>query len=311
MFTSRGIVKAVDNVSLEIDRGEAIALVGESGCGKTMTALSISRLLPPTARIVSGEIVFNGQDLVSLAEEQVQEVRGRMISIVFQDPMTFLNPVMKIGDQIAEGIEIHEPSVRKDEIEERAIGLLERVGMPYPHKVRDMYPHQLSGGMRQRVMIAIALSCNPALVIADEPTTALDVTIQAQLLSLLQRLIKERQTSLLLISHDLGIVAQTCNRAYIMYAGRIVEHGDIYSIFEDPKHPYTTGLLRSVLSIDQFKEELYTIEGTVPNLLNPPTGCRFHPRCSFARDVCSKIEPALLPVGNEHYAACLLYGDKR
>lgn len=309
-YTSRGVVRAVDRVNLAIRKGEAVGLVGESGCGKTMTAFSVMRLVPSPGKIVGGEIWFgngNGrQDLTKVSEEQMMEVRGEKISMVFQDPMTYLNPVMRIHDQIAEAIVLHQ-KVSRNEARKKAIELLEKVRIPIPSTVADYYPHQLSGGMRQRALIAMAISCNPELLIADEPTTALDVTVQAQVLELIKQLKREMDMALMLITHDLGIVADTCDRVCVMYAGQIVEEGEVHGIYRQPKHPYTSGLLRSTLSIDEFKENLVTIEGIVPDLTSPPRGCRFHPRCSQASDQCRETEPPLFELTGRAKVSCWLY----
>jgi oligopeptide/dipeptide ABC transporter ATP-binding protein len=307
LYTSAGIVRAVDDVSLEIRRGQSVGLVGESGCGKTMTALSIMRLLPTPAKIVEGRVFLEGVDLATLAEDQMRDVRGARISMVFQDPMTFLDPVMMAGRQIAETIKRHQKA-SDSEIEEKVVTLLGKVGIPSPSTVKNYYPHQLSGGMRQRILIAMAISCNPSLLIADEPTTALDVTVQAQILILIRNLVKELNASLLLITHDLGLVAEICDTVYVMYAGKIVEYGDVYSVLEAPRHPYSVGLLKSVLSIDEFKKELSTIEGVVPNLVNPPSGCRFHPRCPHAMEICHKKEPPRLDPSEKQGVSCFLFG---
>lgn len=297
--TGLGIVRAVDGVSLRVFKGEAVGLVGESGCGKTMTAHSIMRLVPAPGVIEGGRLWFGGRDLLQLSDHDMREIRGREISMIFQDPMTYLNPVMKIGKQIAEVM----PGSREASV----IGLLESVGIPEPGRVANQYPHELSGGMRQRVLIAIAMANDPALLIADEPTTALDVTIQAQILDLIETIQKEKGTSLLLITHDLGIVAELCARVYVMYAGKIVEAGDVFSIFEEPLHPYTQGLLRSSLSIAEFREHLETLEGTVPNLLDPPRGCRFHPRCPVALPICREKEPRLSRGEGGREVSCWLF----
>jgi len=307
-YTSYGIVKAVDGVSLEINKGEVVGIVGESGSGKSITALSIMRLVPsPPGKIVQGKIFYKGSDILSLSEKEMVSIRGKEISMVFQDPLTFLNPVLKVEDQIAEAITTHQGKT-KNEAKKEVIEVLKMVRIPSPSEVAKSYPHQLSGGMRQRVLIAIAISCNPSILIADEPTTALDVTIQAQILELIKELRKELDTSMILITHDLGIVAEVCDRVYVMYAGKIVEHADVYRIFEDPLHPYTSGLLRSALSIDQFSKELYTLEGNVPNLVNPPSGCLFHPRCAYAKEICREKSP-VLQIKGEHTVACWLYKE--
>lgn len=303
-------MKAVDGVSFGIDKGEALGLVGESGCGKTMTAFSIMGLVPSPGRIVGGEIWFSygdgRKDLTKTSEEEMRKIRGGKISMVFQDPMTYLNPVMKICDQIAEAIVLHQ-ELPKDQARRKAIDLLERVRIPIPSTVAQYYPHELSGGMRQRGLIAMAISCNPDLLIADEPTTALDVTVQAQVLELIKQLKNEMNMALMLITHDLGIVADTCDRVCVMYAGRIVEEGDVYDIYREPKHPYTMGLLKSTLSIDEFKETLVTIEGTVPDLTNLPPGCRFRPRCSQISDRCREAAPPMVEVKKGHRVSCWRY----
>ncbi len=305
-YLSQGPVKAVDGIDLSIPRQKAVGLVGESGCGKSATALSIVRLLPsPPSKVLDGEIRFKGKDLLKLSEKELRKIRGKEIAIVFQDPMTFLNPVLKIGDQIGETILEHQ-FVKKGEVREKIVELLERVGIPGARDVVDYYPHQLSGGMRQRVLIAMALSCNPSLVIMDEPTTALDVTIQRQILELIKRLIEDYDTSLMLITHDLGIVAEICDIIYIMYAGRIVEQADVYTIFEAAKHPYTRGLLASALSIEEHREELVGLDGSVPDLMAPPPGCKFHPRCSYAKDICREEEPPLMELESGHFVRCWL-----
>ncbi len=299
-YTSTGVLRAVDGVNLRIGEKEAVGLVGESGCGKTMTAFSVMRLVPRPGKIVDGEIRLRGRNMLKFTEAEMRKVRGKDVSMVFQDPATFLNPVMKIKDQILEAIYLHEESKNPDQV----IRQLKDVRMPSPSEVANYYPHMLSGGMRQRVIIAIALSCNPSLLIADEPTTALDVTVQAQIMNLMSDLIREHGTSLLLITHDLGIVAELCERVYVMYAGKIVESADVFELFEKALHPYTQGLLKCVLSIDEFKEELVTIEGTVPSLINPPSGCRFHPRCTQARTICRQQEPSFIEIEPRHYLAC-------
>ena len=307
-YTSMGIVKAVDDVDLRIDNGRSVGLVGESGCGKTMTALSIMRLVPRPGRIISGKILFKDRNLLDLGEKEMRDIRGKQISMVFQDPMTYLNPVMKVKDQIAEVILLHQSESKRKAKEKKVIEVLKKVRIPSPSKVAEYYPHQLSGGMRQRILIAMALSCNPALLIADEPTTALDVTVQAQVLNLIKDLKKETGISLLLITHDLGIVADICDEVNVMYAGKIVEHADVFKLYENPLHPYTQGLLSSALSIDEFKETLTTIEGSVPDLINPPQGCRFNPRCKLARDNCRQKVPLPIEIELGHTVSCCLYG---
>ena len=308
-FTRAGVVKAVDAVSFAIPRGSTLALVGESGSGKSVTSLSILRLVPPPGKIVDGEINFNGRDLMKLDSEAMRRLRGREIAMIFQDPMSSLNPVYTAGDQIAEAIQLHENLPRK-RAWAKAVEMMERVKIPDASRRASDYPHQLSGGMRQRVMIAMALSCNPKLLIADEPTTALDVTIQAEILELLRGLKDDFDLSMLLITHDLGVVAETADRVAVMYAGRIVEEAPDRAIFHNPKHPYTEGLLHSVprLTEEGLKlRRLATIEGTVPSLLDLPAGCKFAPRCSYVIDECRVREPALLEVTAEHSSRCIRF----
>jgi oligopeptide/dipeptide ABC transporter ATP-binding protein len=307
--TREGIVQAVDGVSLKIDRGETLAVVGESGSGKSVLALSIMQLVPPPGRIVSGEIIFGGQNLLDLDPDAMRRLRGRRIAMIFQDPMTSLNPVYTVGDQIAEAVRLHQGLSRK-QAWAKAVEMMDRVRIPDAARRAADYPHHLSGGMRQRVMIAMALSCDPELLIADEPTTALDVTIQAGILDLLARLKEEFDISLLLITHDLGVVAQTADRVAVMYAGRIVESGAVRDIFHNPGHPYTEGLLLSAPRLTEAgarQGRLRTIEGTVPNLLNLPPGCAFAPRCSLRRDDCSRGDIPLLPAGPGHESRCILW----
>ena len=307
--TSTGIVRAVDGVNLFIDKKETVGLVGESGCGKTITGFSILRLVPNPGRIKEGKVTFEGKNLLELSDREMQAVRGKSISIVFQDPMTYLNPVMKIGNQIAEVVLRHQ-RVEREEARRIVLEALQRVRMPNPSNIFDYYPHQLSGGMRQRALIAMALSCKPSLLIADEPTTALDVTVQMQILDLIKKIKNELATSLLLITHDFGIVSEICDRVYVMYAGKIVESGDVFTLYENPKHPYTSGLMGCVLSPREYKEVLPTIGGFVPNLADPPPGCRFHPRCPHAMPICNK-EPPPIEIERQHMAACWLYAQER
>lgn len=303
--TLRGPVKAVDNVSFRVRKGEALGLAGESGCGKTTVALSILKILPPAGRIVGGEMLFKGKDLVKLREEQIQKVRWKEISIVFQGAMNALNPLFKVGDQIAEAILTHESKVNKKRAQERAKKMLETVGIQ-PSRAKD-YPHEFSGGMRQRALIAMALACNPELLIADEPGTALDVIVQAQVLKLMSELKTKLNLSMILITHDLSIIAELCEKAAIMYAGKIVEQGDITAIFKKPFHPYTQGLMNAFPVIKESKRRMISIPGSPPDLLLPPNGCRFHPRCSQAMDICIAKEPIPVKVGKEeHYVACHL-----
>ena len=308
--TDRGTVRAVDDVSFDVPEGSTVCVVGESGCGKSVTSLSIMRLLPsPPGRIESGEILFRGQNLLALSEREMRAIRGKKISMIFQEPMTSLNPVYTVGSQIIEAIRLHEPCSRS-EARKRAIDMLELVGIPSPETRVDAYPHQLSGGMRQRVMIAMALACQPDLLIADEPTTALDVTIQAQILDLLVRLQKKLGMSIILITHDLGIVAEIADHVVVMYAGRVVEQGSVADIFARPKHPYTRGLLRSVPPIGRPRGDarrptrLPTIEGVVPDLAKLPKGCRFEERCDEREARCREEEPSLVPAGEGRLSRC-------
>ncbi|MCG0239108.1 MAG: ABC transporter ATP-binding protein [Firmicutes bacterium] len=309
-YTEDGVMPAVDGVSLYIRRGETLGVVGESGCGKSVTSLSIMRLIPsPPGKIVEGEILFEGRDLLKLPEPEMRKIRGNEISMIFQEPMTSLNPVFTVGDQIAEAIMLHQ-GLNYKEAMAKAVEMLRLVGIPAPEKrVRD-YPHQMSGGMRQRVMIAMALSCNPKLLIADEPTTALDVTIQAQILDLMRKLKKELGMAIMLITHDLGVVAEMCERVVVMYAGKVVEEADVVSLFKQPLHPYTEGLLQSIPRLDEDRERLHVIEGVVPNPLNMPQGCRFHPRCPYAIDKCREVEPPLEPVGDGRMVACHVAAER-
>jgi len=302
-LTRKGEVKAVDGVSFNVAQGEVFGLAGESGCGKTTTALSIMKLVPPPGRIVNGKIIFDGKDLVQTSEDEMRDIRWKKISIVFQGAMNALNPVLTVGKQIAEAILAHE-DVTKDEAWKRAEYLLSLVGIG-GERAKD-YPHQFSGGMRQRVMIAMALACNPKLIIADEPVTALDVIVQRQVLTTIKDLQKKLNLSMILITHDLSVIAQTCDRVAIMYAGKIVEQADVTSIFQRPIHPYTKALIRSFPSIRGSKRSLTSIPGAPPNLLNPPTGCRFHPRCPCSTPICRKEEPMLVEAEKGHLVACHL-----
>jgi oligopeptide/dipeptide ABC transporter ATP-binding protein len=302
---------AVDGVSLTLAAGEVLGVVGESGCGKSLTALSILGLVPkPTGRIQGGQILFNGKDLAQANEVEMNRIRGKDIAMIFQEPMTALNPVFKVGEQIAETIRVHE-GVSRQVARQRALELLERVGMSNPKQRIDQYPHELSGGMRQRVMIAIALACRPKILIADEPTTALDVTIQAQILALLKELQQEFGMAMMLITHDLGVVAQVADRVAVMYAGRFVEEGSTIEVFEQPAHPYTRSLLTSIPSLDQEYSRLQTIQGMVPSLANLPSGCRFHPRCPDARAQCAQYTPRNMTIAPSHRAACLALNGYR
>jgi len=303
-FSDTRVARALDGVSYEVRKGETVCLVGESGCGKTVSALTILRILPqPPGRIVGGTISFNGQNLLDLDEEEMQKIRGRRIAMIFQEPMTSLNPVFTIEEQIGESILVHE-KVDPEEARQRCIQLLKDVGIPSPEERLKDYPHQLSGGQRQRVMIAMALACHPDLVIADEPTTALDVTIQAQILNLFRELKRKREMSLLYITHDLGVVANIADRVYVMYAGVIAEQGDVAHIFHDPRHPYTQGLLASLPSRAKRGKILHSIPGTVPNPAYKPEGCPFHPRCPFAIETCRIQFPEMCDYGGGHLSRC-------
>ena len=360
-YTYAGVVRALEGIDLDICKGETIGLVGETGCGKSVTSLSIMRLVPdPPGRIVGGEIIFKGEDLLKKSEEEMQRIRGSQITMVFQDPMTFINPVLTVGDQVSEVITLHQDLAREavqtkmDELQEkigqidpsspdrqrlmervkeleamrdnppkpskgeikkaamhRTIEMLKLVQLPNPEEVARQYPHELSGGMRQRVIIAMALSCNPDLLIADEPTTSLDVTIQAQILALLSELKKKIGASVLIITHDMGIVAETCDRVGVMYAGNIVEVSETEALFKKSLHPYTQGLLRAIPKLHEDVKNLEIIPGSVPNLIYPPSGCRFHPRCPFRMEICDKEFPPLLEVDPGHSVACYLYPEKK
>jgi oligopeptide/dipeptide ABC transporter ATP-binding protein len=301
---ARGVVRAVDGASFRVRQGEALGLVGESGCGKTMALRAIIGLLPARGRITGGQVIFGGLDLAGVGAQRLREIRGRSIAMVFQEPMTALNPVVRVGEQIAE-----EPRVRaglgRRAARARALELMRLVGIPDPTRRYAAYPHELSGGLRQRVMIAIALSGDPKLVLCDEPTTALDVTIQDQILTLLRSLQERLGTSLVFVSHDLAVVAQTCQRVAVMYAGQVVEAGPVETVFREPRHPYTLSLLRSVPDFDNVRDRLATIPGSPPDLANPPTGCRFHPRCPLVRDDCIAGDFPLRPLSGDRATACI------
>jgi oligopeptide/dipeptide ABC transporter ATP-binding protein len=309
-FTEDGVVKAVDGVDFDVRRGEVLGLVGESGCGKSVTSFSIMRLISMPGRIVDGKITFDGQNLLTLPESEMTHIRGNRISMIFQQPTGCLNPVFKVGDQIAEVLDIHQ-SLGKTAGWERAIELMQMVGIPEPEKRAHAYPHELSGGQAQRVMIAMALACIPELLIADEPTTALDVTIQAQILDLMRDLRTKMDTSIILITHDLGVVAEMVDRVAVMYAGRIIEQADVLTLFRDARHPYTQGLIASVPIMGVVQGELDTIPGSVPNLIDLPPGCKFAPRCRARIEnnllSCTEEEPALKPVAPGHTVSCWLY----
>lgn len=308
-ITLRGAVKAVDGVSFKVKKAEAMGLAGESGCGKSTIALSLLRILPSGGKIVGGSILYKGRDIVSLEEEDVRlDIRWKEIAIVFQGAMNALNPVYSVSDQIVEAIALHEKGTRPAEARERAIKLFELVGVD-PSRL-DNYPHELSGGMRQRAMIAMALACNPSLLIADEPSTALDVIVAAQVLKLMKELKERLELGMILITHDLSIIAETCESVAIMYAGGIVEYGNIVDVFKRPVHPYTQGLIAAFPDIKAQRTRMSSIEGSPPDLLNPPSGCKFHPRCQYAMDICRKKKPESVSVGKDHVAACWLVGKK-
>lgn len=299
-----GEVTAVTGVSFFVKEGETLGVVGESGCGKSITSLSIMRLLPnPPGRISEGSIQFNGQNLLHLSDQEMREIRGNQISMIFQEPMTSLNPVIRIGKQIEEALLLHR-NISKKEAKNEAITMLGKVGIARPLDILKEFPHQLSGGMRQRIMIAMALICKPKLLIADEPTTALDVTIQAQILDLMSRMKQETSTSILLITHDLGIVAEMCDRVIVMYAGQVVEETDVVELFTNPKHPYTKGLLESIPQLERKLKRLQSISGHVPPLNDMPTGCRFAPRCQYAMEKCITDAPDLFLIAEGHSSRC-------
>ena len=310
-YTDAGVAKAVDGISFDLEAGKTLALVGESGCGKSVTALSVLRLIPePPGRILEGEVLFGGRDLLKAPEAGMRRIRGNDISMIFQEPMTSMNPVFRVGRQIAAVLQLHQ-GVSKEDARGRVIELLDRVGIPAPEERVDDYPHQMSGGMLQRVMIAMALACNPKVLIADEPTTALDVTIQAQILELLNELRRETGMSILLITHDLGIVAEVADDVVVMYAGEKVEQSDVHSLFEEPMHPYTQGLFASLPSMHAGEGPLYNIRGVVPPATAFPTGCRFRPRCPYAMDLCAGAPPLLPEPGAPHAAACWLHDTEQ
>ena len=300
-----GDVPAVDGVTLSVARGRTLGIVGESGCGKSMLSLSVMRLVPSPGRVAAGRVVFDGQDLLTLPTRAMRGIRGNRIGMIFQEPMTSLNPVFTVGDQITEAMRAHDGSASKAALRTRAVAALDRVRIPAAARRFDDYPHQMSGGMRQRVMIAMALSCDPDLLIADEPTTALDVTVQAQILDLLRDLQAQSGMAIILITHDLGVVAEMADEVAVMYAGRVVERASGTAIFDDPQHPYTLGLLGSVPRIEETRSRLLAIEGSVPAPFALPEGCRFHPRCVFAAPACTRVDPALRGLGVDHQAACI------
>jgi len=311
-YTRDGVVRAVDGIDFHVDRGEIMGLVGESGCGKSVTSLSIMRLVANPGRIEAGQVVFDGQDLLKLSPDAMRRIRGDRISMIFQQPQSSLNPVWDVGKQIAEVLEIHR-GMRKGAARDRALELLRMVGIPDPARRLKAFPHEMSGGMAQRVMIAMALACEPELLIADEPTTALDVTIQAQILDLMRNLRDETGTAIILITHDLGVVAEMCDRVAVMYAGEIVEQSDVTSLFRRPAHPYTRGLIGSIPVVGQVQDDLAVIPGNVPNLIDLPKGCRFAPRCltRIEEDVtlATEVHPELLPLASGHDVRCWVYHD--
>lgn len=308
-YTDSGIVKAVDGVSFDVKPGRTLGIVGESGCGKSITSMSILKLIEKPGKIVEGTIKFDGNDIIPMNDKEIREVRGNDISMIFQEPMTSLNPVFRIEDQIMEAVMLHQ-GLDKKEAKKVAVDMLSFVGIPRPEQVARDYPHQLSGGMRQRVMIAMALACRPKLLIADEPTTALDVTIQAQILKLMNELKEKTNTAIMLITHDLGVIAQMADDVIVMYAGKIVESAPVHELFKNPQHPYTKGLLASIPSLDQDKDRLYSIDGVVPNPFHLPKGCYFAPRCEFAKEECKCKMPQTTKTGENHMVRCFLFSDE-
>lgn len=307
--SGKKVVKAVDGVDFEVREGETLGIVGESGCGKSMTSLSIMRLVDEQGDIYGDGVFFKGENLLEKSEEEMRKIRGNEISMIFQEPMTSLNPVFSVGEQIAEVLRVHQ-NMSKKEAWNRSVEMLRLVGIPSPEKRAKMEPFELSGGMRQRVMIAMALACNPSLLIADEPTTALDVTIQAQILELLKKMKEEFNSSVIMITHDLGVVSETCDNVVVMYAGKVVEHTSVDELFDNPLHPYTQGLLKAIPRVDEDIDELYTIEGTVPNPDNLPLGCSFAPRCPLAKDICHQKSPDLLTLDSGNKVRCFAYTDR-
>lgn len=307
-YTEEGIVKALENVSFSVGRGEILGLVGETGCGKSVTSACIMRLIPsPPGKIIGGKILFEGEDLAQATPERMRQIRGKDIAMIFQDPMSSLNPVFTVGRQVEEAIRVHNPDMSAAQIHERAAEMFKKVNISDPEKSMKRYPHQFSGGMKQRVMIAMALSCNPRMLIADEPTTALDVSIQAQILSLIKDLQKDFGSSIMLISHDLGVIATMAQKVAVMYAGSIIEYGTVRQIFEHPLHPYTQGLLGAIPHLDQAQEYLEVIPGALPNLLHLPEGCKFRARCSRATERCALQRPAVVEAEEGHEVACYEY----
>jgi len=312
-FTYEGVAKAVDGVNYQLEKGEPLGVVGESGCGKSVTALSILRLIPvPPGRVVSGEILFKGKNLLELTEDEMRKIRGNRISMIFQEPMTSLNPVFTVGNQIQETLRLHQGLSKKESLE-KSIEMLKLVNIPSPERTVERYPHELSGGMRQRVMIAMALACNPEILIADEPTTALDVTIQAQILDLMNQLKEELGMAIILITHNLGVIAETVKRVIVMYAGKIVEEAKTKTLFENPQHPYTVGLIKSIPilgdKIRRGKVRLNEIAGVVPSLYELPAGCKFSTRCPSVMDICKEKEPGFKEIETGHFSSCWLAGE--
>ncbi len=310
-YTDNSVIRAVDGVSFNVKPGEVVGLVGESGCGKSVVSLSIMRLIKyPPGKIEGGRVLYNNRDLLTLDEKSMRKIRGNDIAMIFQEPMTSFNPVYKIGDQVSEAIRLHQGLEREDAWKEAA-KMLELVGIPRPGEIINDYPHQLSGGMRQRAMIAMALSCNPQLLIADEPTTALDVTIQAQILELMKEIKERINTAIIFITHDLGVIAEMAQHVVVMYSGKVVEDTDVLSLFNEPQHPYSAGLIRSKPKLEEEKEVLEYIPGTVPNPMEMPTGCAFHPRCPEVMDICSQEMPDLIETKPRHLVRCWLYQKQK
>lgn len=302
-----GKLVPVDGVDITIPKGKTVGIVGESGCGKSMTAMSVMGLLPNATRIEEGKILFQGMDLTKLNPKELRKITGDKISIIFQEPMTSLNPVIQVGKQVREAILLHE-KVSKEEAKQRVIEVFRQVGIPEPERRYNAYPHQLSGGLRQRIMIGMAMVCNPDLLIADEPTTALDVTIEAQILHLMRQLQKDKGTSIMMITHNLGVVAEICDQVYVMYAGKVVESAEVHELFQNPKHPYTQGLLGALPKMDS-RQRLNSIDGMVPTLKDMPAGCRFAPRCPMATQRCRDEQPDLVDVAPEHWVGCFMFGQ--
>lgn len=307
-YTPEGVVKAVDGIDLEIEEEEVIGLVGESGCGKSTIAGSIMKLVPKPGRIIDGRILFRKKDLLHLREHELRKIRGKHIAMIFQDALASLNPVLTVGGQVSEAIKLHQ-NFERHEVKEKVVEIFTKVGIPDAAKRIKDYPHEFSGGMCQRVMIAMALSCNPNLLIADEPTSSLDVTIQAQIIELMKDLVKEFRSAIFFVTHELGLVGEFCDKVAVMYAGKILEFSDVHRIFRRPKHPYTAALIHSVPGLNEKVKEFMSIRGSVPSLINPPKGCRFHPRCVYATEVCRKQEPRLIEIEPGHKTACFHEGE--